>query len=435
MDIRKYATKFFAIMLVMLTLVLSAAPAFAATTDQSATPETTQSADANDDAAKATQEADTKDEADADTDKTDEDDAEAEEEALITAVVTCDDVNMRNDADLESQAIVLLPKNEQVVVVKAGMLWTLVEYAGLRGYVRNDFIYSDDLVKYGFVVRDGVNLRKGPGTDAEIIKELEVGVRYDITSYDNGWYGVTNGTETGYINKDGLIVSTMTTKSSAQQVYFQGMKGEAILEIQKTLKEKGFFNYTPTGEFAQMTELAVKAFQKEADTTVDGMVGPVTQELLKDESIVNKSSSSTTGVSVSAVKLVDWFSVGNGLVARGGKFVVTDVLTGISWTEVRNGGYNHMDSVPATAEDTAKMKQAVGGSWTWNRRPIWVTVNGQTYAASMNAMPHGQTIVSGNNFPGHHCIHFLNSRTHGTNRVDAAHQNCVQRAYSAGKNL
>ncbi|MGI6168664.1 MAG: SH3 domain-containing protein [Christensenellales bacterium] len=430
MEIRKIVTKVLAPILVMLTLILTAMPALA--TDSSASPETTPKATATE-APKETEQPQEDEDAKEEL-ASDGDEAKTDETTSIAAVVTCDDVNMRNDADLESQPIVVLPKSEQVMVVKPGMLWTLVEYAGLRGYVRNDFIYSDDLVKYGFVVRDGVNLRKGPGTDNEIIKEMKAGVRYDIVGYEEGWYSVTNGEDTGFINKDGLVVSTMTSPSSAQQVYFAGMKGEAIVSIQKTLKEKGFFNYAATGEFAQMTELAVKAFQKEAKTTVDGVVGPATLELLKNKNIVNRSASSTVGVSVNAVKLVDWFSVGNGLVGRGGRLVVTDVMTGISWTEVRNGGYNHMDTVPATAEDTAKMKRAVGG-WTWNRRPVWVTVNGQTYAASMNAMPHGRTIVSGNNFPGHHCIHFLNSRTHGKNRVDAAHQNCVQRAYSAGKNL
>ena len=46
-------------------------------------------------------------------------------------------------------------------------------------------------------------------------------------------------------------------------------------------------------------------------------------------------------------------------------------------------------------------------------------------------MPHGTCAITNNNFDGHFCIHFYNSRTHGTNRVDEAHQNCVARAMSA----
>ena len=37
-------------------------------------------------------------------------------------------------------------------------------------------------------------------------------------------------------------------------------------------------------------------------------------------------------------------------------------------------------------------------------------------------------VVKGNNFDGHFCIHFYGSKTHGTKKVDAMHQNCVAEA-------
>ena len=113
------------------------------------------------------------------------------------------------------------------------------------------------------------------------------------------------------------------------------------------------------------------------------------------------------------------------------KAKITDVRTGLSWYEIRKAGRNHADVQPATAADTAKLKRAYGGGWSWARRPIWVTINGVNYAASMNGMPHGGSSISGNKFPGHHCIHFTNSRTHGTNRVDENHQRAVKEAAKA----
>ena len=44
-------------------------------------------------------------------------------------------------------------------------------------------------------------------------------------------------------------------------------------------------------------------------------------------------------------------------------------------------------------------------------------------------MPHGFSLINENNMDGHTCIHFLNSRTHGTDRVDEAHQAAVAEAY------
>ena len=65
-------------------------------------------------------------------------------------------------------------------------------------------------------------------------------------------------------------------------------------------------------------------------------------------------------------------------------------------------------------------------------KSVNIEVNGKTYAASQNGMPHAVYSITDNNFNGHFCIHFLNSRTHTGNRLDSAHQSCVKAAYSAG---
>ena len=134
------------------------------------------------------------------------------------------------------------------------------------------------------------------------------------------------------------------------------------------------------------------------------------------------------------VQMADWWTSNIQKTFKVGVIAtVTDVDTGISWQVKRSGGSNHADVQPLTAADTAKMKKVYGGSWSWNRRAIWVTIDGVSYAASMNGMPHGSGSIKNNNFDGHHCIHFLNSRTHTGNRWDTAHQAAVQKAYKAGK--
>ena len=100
-------------------------------------------------------------------------------------------------------------------------------------------------------------------------------------------------------------------------------------------------------------------------------------------------------------------------------------------TAVRWSGVNHLDAEPATAEDAATMKSIYGSSWSWSRRPILILYKNKVYAASMNGMPHGTTTIDNNNFDGHFCIHFKNSKTHGTNVVDAAHQAAVEKASKA----
>ena len=70
--------------------------------------------------------------------------------------------------------------------------------------------------------------------------------------------------------------------------------------------------------------------------------------------------------------------------------------TGLTWRERRNGGTNHADCQPLTAADTAAMKKAYGGTWSWNRRAVFVTINGTNYAASINGMPHGGQSITDN---------------------------------------
>ena len=62
-----------------------------------------------------------------------------------------------------------------------------------------------------------------------------------------------------------------------------------------------------------------------------------------------------------------WDSDIQKIFARGVVAQITDVETGLSWRERRNGGTNHADCQPLTAADTAAMKKAYGGKWSWDR--------------------------------------------------------------------
>lgn len=108
---------------------------------------------------------------------------------------------------------------------------------------------------------------------------------------------------------------------------------------------------------------------------------------------------------------------------------ILDLDTGLQFNVQRRGGTYHADVQPLTAEDTATMKAIYNGKWSWKRRAIIVELeNGRKIAASMNGMPHGQGAIAGNNFNGHSCIHFRNSTTHGSRKVDLAHQMMVWKA-------
>lgn len=138
----------------------------------------------------------------------------------------------------------------------------------------------------------------------------------------------------------------------------------------------------------------------------------------------------TGTVDVSVVNL-DWFDVVNDFFTKYKTVRVIDIKSQREYFVQRLGGYNHADVQTIDKANTKIFKEIYGGEWSWVRRPVWVEINGKFVAGSTNGMPHGFSILD-NGEGGHTCIHFLNSKTHGTKKVDPDHQNAVNYAYKNG---
>ena len=121
----------------------------------------------------------------------------------------------------------------------------------------------------------------------------------------------------------------------------------------------------------------------------------------------------------------DWFEFMDEHFTKYVTVRVIDIWSETEYYVQRFGGYNHADVQTIDEHNTQIFKQIYGGEWSWARRPVWVEIDGQFFAGSTNGMPHGFSILD-NGEGGHTCIHFLNSKTHGTKRVDEAHQECVK---------
>lgn len=219
----------------------------------------------------------------------------------------------------------------------------------------------------------------------------------------------------------------------AQMCISYGDHGTDVMKIQKRLKELGYFNGTIGGNYLTKTSIAVEAFQLANGLHVNGAyMDDTTEKYLfsKNAIPVEKIVEKTETSSQEYAKEMDWWKSDiQKIFAKGTVAQITDVETGVSWKEKRRGGTNHADVEPLTYEDTTILKSAYNGKWSWNRRAIWVTIDGVTYAASMNGMPHGGSSIN-NGFDGHHCIHFTNSRTHCSNKVCPNHQKAIKKAAS-----
>lgn len=255
-----------------------------------------------------------------------------------------------------------------------------------------------------------------------------------------------------------LVIFTSVSSvfvSAAPLLLKDGVQGSQVSILQKDLKTLGFLSIGPTGYYGEITSAAVKKLQGKYGLIKDGVAGPATLSLI-DRLLGRVHSTVSRGDIDRNNYLIPWFGGAKNIFAKGKKAVIYDVDTGLSFNVQRSFGYNHADCETLTSADTAIMKKIYGGVWSWTRRAVIVTVGGKRIAASMAGMPHagvdsspGNTfvqwrsvgygpginldLVKGNGMDGHFDVHFLGSKTHGTNEVDADHQNMVKKAAAWAK--
>ncbi|MEW9121585.1 MAG: peptidoglycan-binding domain-containing protein [Thermotaleaceae bacterium] len=220
--------------------------------------------------------------------------------------------------------------------------------------------------------------------------------------------------------------STTSTNSTLRL----GMRGQAVIVLQQRLKDLGYFEHKVTGYFGQITKTSVEKFQRVNQLKIDGIVGKATLTQLNSDN-KNNSIKVSRGMNTSNISTWSWFGKIKDIIPRGTTFKITDVETGKSFYAKRTYGTNHADSETLTKEDTAIMKGLYGQKWSWDRRAIIVEVGDIKLPASMAGMPHGTQFIKDNNMEGHFDVHFLESKTHGTNRVDPLHQKTIQIAQNS----
>jgi len=237
--------------------------------------------------------------------------------------------------------------------------------------------------------------------------------------------------------------------SASAALLHRGSQNNEVQKVQVVLKQMGFFHYAKsTGYYGNITENAVKHFQKKYGLIVDGIVGNKTKKILFRNN--QKAKISTNLVKHSNNGALDWFKEVQYIWDLQKNATVTDIDTGKTFHVKRTYGYNHADVEPLTKEDSAIIKDIWNG-WSWERRAVAVEVGGSILAGSMTAMPHagvdsapaervvnnrscgygrGDNLdtVKNNGASGVMDIHFLNSRTHGSNQLQKSQQDMVKKA-------
>ena len=385
--------------------------------------------------------------------------------------ITRNNVTLRSSASVNSKGKVSLKTGAvfkiSEKVTTGGYTWykISVEQGGTRysGYVRSDMTTIISRAEYNSssgstsssgddddsvegiitVTANYVAVRIGPSMDYDIKYRADKGDIYSYVDVESGWYKLSDG---NYINGAYCTASTSGSTSydySGTETYRYGDTASMVTTIQEWLTMLNYYSGTITGHYGDATVAAVKSFQSDNGLTDDGVAGPKTIGALQQKIASRESSSYSVA---NTVYNVSWFDAQkiSGLFKTmrfeaGRTGTLTDLNTGITiGIKIQSTG-NHIDAEPLTDKDTAKFCAIYGVSNASNitsskhyaRRPMLMTLNSYQFVCSMYGVPHGASTINDNNYPGQFCLHFLHSRTSGTNKEDTSkngHQDMINKA-------
>lgn len=246
-----------------------------------------------------------------------------------------------------------------------------------------------------------------------------------------------------------------------------GDRGEEVARLNDILQQKGFLGQNQGDVFTLQTRLAVELVQDFYDLLVDGIVGPRTWSVLEEKEdfydtytvrsgdtlsqlaqkwdisqkelleINNKDNSDhlrideelkvPADIKPEPISAISWQQVDD-MFPEEDVIILTDLETGLHLRFYRHGGTYHADSEPYTEKDRNVLQEIYNGKWSWERRAVVAHIDGKHVAASINGVPHGGESIEDNEFPGHICIHFKDSKLHKTEKKGTEHQDMIAKA-------
>ena len=375
---------------------------------------------------------------------------------------TKDNVYLRSSYSTTSSAKASLQKGQKFRISKvytvSGVKWyyvtvTVGSYT-YKGYIRGDMMENITAADFGDdsnsgeqetigmikVTGNNVSLRYQPSTSADRVGTANIGDCFYYVDTVNGWFQ----TKAGYwITKDYAKVMTDAEveayiknnggSGSTGSSYTIGSTGSTVTYIQTALTALEYYDRQITGHYGRYTKDAVRAFQRDNNLTADGVCGAIT--LAAIQKAYSGSSSATTTYNATVYKL-DWSYMKSNAtalgIAKGASIKLTDLTTGKSLNVHVQSTGNHIDAEPLTSADTTTLCEIYGVSTpnaiSYKRRPMMITTSAGQFLCSIYGQPHGAQDITNNGYEGQFCLHFVNSKTHGTNRVDEDHQNAINTA-------
>ena len=234
--------------------------------------------------------------------------------------LTREKVNLRASRSVRATLLKKIPQGAEITVTANSGTWAEVEYNGVSGYVKNEYIVLKEVKKVRATPTptpvpslspeeseaEYRVLEKGSeGAEVKALQEALLELGYLKGTADGKFGAATenavllfqqaNGYPTTgvmdanaqaflYAGKPKNAAGTATKVRTLSPVSGATMKtnatGDAVRELQAQLKVMGYYNGDVTGIYDTATKKAVIAFQKKNGLTADGIAGAETQKLL-----------------------------------------------------------------------------------------------------------------------------------------------------------
>ena len=329
------------------------------------------------------------------------------------------------EASTASRALITLDVNTKVYVTGTSGDFCKVQNASasINGYIPKAYLSHSRISREAGYATQQIAVYESDSTSSSRLITLARGTKVYVLGVTGDFCRVQNetGSITGYASRAYLSRTkpdeevTRETGYTTRETAVYRTASTSSTQLIRLTKGTAVYVIGTSGDFCKV---------QNASASINGYIPKAYLSRTKpssEESDLDKLKSQV-------IKL-NWSDAQN-VLNRGSYYTLYDIRNGQTISVKYTMGSSHMDIEPASASDTAKLKKALGGDWTWERTPIILIAEGRYIAASLYGEPHsGTDTVSGNNMDGVVCLHLTNSRTHGSGRIDEGHQNAIQAAY------
>ena len=222
-----------------------------------------------------------------------------------TAEVTASSLYLREEATSDSDALLLLRQGKRLEILGKTGHWYKVSYGSYIGYVYDEYVEVYD---------DGTMQKGDKNASVKAVQERLKELGYYKSTCDGNFGNVTVNAVKAFQKKNGLTQDGKVTEATLKKLNSasaiaangkavnatedkkeetkddgtlkKGAKGTAVKELQKRLKELGYYKSTCDSEYGNVTVSAVKAFQKKNGLTADGVAGASTLKKLYASSAI-----------------------------------------------------------------------------------------------------------------------------------------------------